>query len=176
MLKFVEKIKIVMKKALLVILDGWGHGQKRNADAIAQANVPFINRLYQEYPNSELTTFGEDVGLPEGQMGNSEVGHLNIGAGRVVYQELARINKACREHTLQENPTLQNALNYCKNHQKPLHLIGLVSDGGVHSHISHLEALCQIANEAGVKEVFIHAFTYHIIGQAAPYIEAMALA
>jgi 2,3-bisphosphoglycerate-independent phosphoglycerate mutase len=146
------------KKALLIIMDGWGHGIKRRADAIALAKTPFVDSLYRKYPNAELVTFGEDVGLPQGQMGNSEVGHLNIGAGRVVYQELARINKAVREGTLQTNAALLQALAYAKKNNKPLHFIGLVSDGGVHSHINHLKALCSTASAHGVKS-YIHAFT-----------------
>jgi len=146
------------KKAILVIMDGWGHGQKRKADAIALANIPYINSLYWQYPNSELVTFGEDVGLPDGQMGNSEVGHLNIGAGRVVYQELTRISKAIRDGELKKNPVLLSALKYAKANHKPVHFIGLVSDGGVHSHIEHLKALCDIAHEHGVGG-YVHAFT-----------------
>ena len=146
------------KKTMLIILDGWGKGTKPEADAIRQANTPFVDSLYQTYPNSELITFGEEVGLPDGQMGNSEVGHLNIGAGRVVYQELARINKAVRERTLHENSTLLEVLDYAKEHEKAVHLMGLVSDGGVHSHINHLLALCDIAEEQGLEKVFIHAF------------------
>lgn len=147
------------KKALLVILDGWGHGQKRRADAIAQADVRFINSLYQKYPNSELITFGEDVGLPEGQMGNSEVGHMNIGAGRVVYQELTRISKSIRDGEFFQHETLKNAFAIAKQGNKKIHLLGLVSDGGVHSHIEHLKALCKMAATEGVEQVFIHAFT-----------------
>jgi 2,3-bisphosphoglycerate-independent phosphoglycerate mutase len=147
------------KRTMLVILDGWGHGLTRKADALAQAHIPYINSLYQTYPNAELVTFGEAVGLPDGQMGNSEVGHLNIGAGRIVYQELTRINKAVRENTLHENPTLLTALEQAKVAQKAVHFIGLVSDGGVHSHISHLKALCDIADAAGVDRTFVHAFT-----------------
>jgi 2,3-bisphosphoglycerate-independent phosphoglycerate mutase len=146
------------KKVLLAILDGWGHGPKRKADAIAQANVAFVNSLYQKYPNSELVTHGEAVGLPDGQMGNSEVGHLNIGAGRIVYQELARIDKAIRERELHRNPVLLDALHFAKANGKPLHLMGLVSDGGVHSHLEHLKALCDIAHENGVQRVYLHAF------------------
>ncbi|MBP7680206.1 MAG: 2,3-bisphosphoglycerate-independent phosphoglycerate mutase [Saprospiraceae bacterium] len=148
-----------MKKALLAILDGWGHGNKRKADAIALAHTPFMNSLYTQYPNSELITFGEDVGLPEGQMGNSEVGHMNIGAGRVVYQELARINKAIRERTFHHHPVLLDAFAYAKKHKKNIHLVGLVSDGGVHSHSNHLKALCDIATEQAADAVYIHAFT-----------------
>jgi 2,3-bisphosphoglycerate-independent phosphoglycerate mutase len=147
-----------MKKVILIIMDGWGHGVRRKADAIAQANVSFVNSLYQRYPNAELVTFGEDVGLPEGQMGNSEVGHLNIGAGRIVYQELARINKAVREKTINHNEALLNALHYAKVNGKAVHFLGLVSDGGVHSHIDHLKALSQIAVEQGVEKINIHAF------------------
>ncbi|MEY4904854.1 MAG: hypothetical protein RLZZ292_2669 [Bacteroidota bacterium] len=148
-----------MKKVLLAILDGWGIGQKASSDAILQAKTPFTDSLYQKYPHSTLTTFGEEVGLPEGQMGNSEVGHLNIGAGRVVYQELARINKAIRERELHQNPVLLAALHHAKTNNKPVHFIGLVSDGGVHSHINHLKALCDITQEVGLENVFIHAFT-----------------
>lgn len=144
--------------SILIILDGWGHGQKTAASAIAQANTPFIDSLYKDYPNSELVTFGEQVGLPEGQMGNSEVGHLNIGAGRVVYQDFAKINKAVREGTLQDNAALLEAIDYAKTNKKAIHLMGLVSDGGVHSHINHLKALCDITQEHGLEKVFIHAF------------------
>ncbi len=146
-------------RVLLVIMDGWGHGQVPAADAIAQANTPFVDSLHRDYPNSELITFGEDVGLPEGQMGNSEVGHLNIGAGRIVYQELARINKAVRERALHTHPVVLDMLEYVKAQGKNLHLLGLVSDGGVHSHITHLEALCDIAGEHGLgNRTFVHAF------------------
>jgi 2,3-bisphosphoglycerate-independent phosphoglycerate mutase len=146
------------KKVLLAILDGWGHGQKYQADAIAQANTPVMDNLEKNYPNAELVTYGELVGLPEGQMGNSEVGHLNIGAGRIVYQELARINKAVRERTLHQHPVLLKALHFAKENNKAVHLIGLVSDGGVHSHINHLMAICDITQDVGLQNVFIHAF------------------
>ena len=129
------------EKVMLVILDGWGHGPKPEVSAIAQAKTPFVDSLYTKYPNSELVTYGKQVGLPEGQMGNSEVGHLNIGAGRIVYQELARINKAIDEKTLNQNETLLNALNYAKDNGVNVHLLGLVSDGGVHSHINHLKGI-----------------------------------
>lgn len=145
-------------RALLVIMDGWGIGQKPEADAISQANTPFVDSLYEKYPHAQLITYGEEVGLPDGQMGNSEVGHLNIGAGRVVYQELARINKAIREHELHQNPVLLDALHFARDHGKNLHLMGLVSDGGVHSHIEHLKALCDICEAEGVPKIFIHAF------------------
>ncbi len=145
-------------KVLLAILDGWGHGPQPEVSAIAQAKTPFIDSLYQKYPNSELITYGEEVGLPDGQMGNSEVGHLNIGAGRIVYQELARINKAIKEKTLNDNETLVDALKYAKTNNVNVHLLGLVSDGGVHSHINHLKGICDITEEFGLEKVFIHAF------------------
>jgi 2,3-bisphosphoglycerate-independent phosphoglycerate mutase len=146
-------------KVLLIIMDGWGHGAHPSSDAIYQAHVPFVKMLYSKYPHAELITCGEAVGLPEGQMGNSEVGHMNIGAGRIVFQELLRINKTIERGDLSRNPGLLEALRYVKEKNKPLHLIGLVSDGGVHSHINHLKALCDIAKENGVTNVFIHAFT-----------------
>lgn len=144
---------------MLIIMDGWGHGQVPAASAIANANVPFVQSLYNKYPNTELITCGEDVGLPEGQMGNSEVGHLNIGAGRIVYQELQRINVAVRDGELEQNKVLQAAFNTAKANNKTLHFIGLVSDGGVHSHIDHLKALTTLAQKNGVPKVAIHAFT-----------------
>jgi 2,3-bisphosphoglycerate-independent phosphoglycerate mutase len=147
-----------MQKAILLILDGWGMGPVPTSDAIEQANTPFFDQLCDQYPHSTLITYGEDVGLPEGQMGNSEVGHMNIGAGRVVWQELARINKAVREGELQQNETLIEAFNYALERNKPVHFVGLVSDGGVHSHITHLTALCDMASAAGVQS-YIHAFT-----------------
>lgn len=146
-------------KAILIILDGWGHGKNPEVSAIAQANTPFVDSLYKNYPHSELITHGLDVGLPEGQMGNSEVGHLNIGAGRVVYQELAKINKSIEDRSFHSNQTLLKAFQYAKDNNKPVHLMGLVSDGGVHSHIDHLKALCDITQEQGLSNVFIHAFT-----------------
>lgn len=147
------------KKAMLVIMDGWGQGQVPSADAIANAKTPFVSSLYSKYPHSTLVTCGEQVGLPDGQMGNSEVGHLNLGAGRIVYQELQRINVAVRTGELAGNAVLQETFNYAKDNDKALHLIGLVSDGGVHSHITHLKALTQIAQEKGLTKVYIHAFT-----------------
>ena len=144
--------------AFLIILDGWGKGQVPEADALQQGNTPFIDSLYRTYPNTELITYGEDVGLPDGQMGNSEVGHLNIGAGRVVYQDFARINKAIREQTLATNTVLQKALRVAKERGSKLHLLGLLSDGGVHSHIDHLKALIDIAEEAGIERSYVHAF------------------
>src|SRR5580765_5873853 len=132
------------KRTILIIMDGWGLGKIKSSDAIQHAKTPCVSSFYSEYPNSTLITCGEAVGLPEGQMGNSEVGHLNLGAGRVVYQELQRINVAIREGEFQKNEHLLNAIHYAKNNNKPLHLIGLVSDGGVHSHIKHLQAICTV--------------------------------
>ena len=146
-------------KTILIILDGWGHGDKSNSDAIFNAKTPFIDSLYKKYPNSELLTDGEKVGLPEGQMGNSEVGHLNIGAGRIVDQDLVKINKACRDNSISENISLNNSFEYVKKNNSSLHLIGLVSDGGIHSHQQHLYKLLETAKLKGVKEVFVHAFT-----------------
>lgn len=147
------------KKAMLVIMDGWGLGQVPAADAIRAANTPFVDSLYNKYPNTTLTTCGEVVGLPDGQMGNSEVGHLNLGAGRIVYQELQRINVAIREGELQKNEAILNSIKYARNNNKPLHLLGLVSDGGVHSHINHVKALVDLCKAEGLTKVFIHAFT-----------------
>lgn len=148
-----------MKKLALLILDGWGLGQKHSSDAIFQAHTPYFDQLWINYPHSTLTTFGEEVGLPEGQMGNSEVGHTNIGAGRIVYQELVRINLAIRNGQLKNNPILKAAISKAKTDNSAFHLIGLVSDGGVHSHIAHLEALIDIISSAGIKKIYIHAFT-----------------
>lgn len=147
------------KKVILVILDGWGIGDGSKADAIANAKTPFVDSLYKKYPHSTLLTSGGDVGLPDGQMGNSEVGHLNIGAGRVVYQDLAKINKAIKDKTIDENPVLLEAFDYAKQNNKNIHLIGLVSTGGIHSHQEHLYKLCDMAKDNGLKNVFIHAFT-----------------
>jgi 2,3-bisphosphoglycerate-independent phosphoglycerate mutase len=147
------------RKVILLIMDGWGLGQVPDSDAIQHANAPFVSSLYSKYPNTTLTTCGEAVGLPEGQMGNSEVGHLNLGAGRIVYQELQRINVAIREGELQQNKTLLQSIDYAKNNSKPLHLLGLVSDGGVHSHINHLKALLDVCKLHEVPEVYIHVFT-----------------
>ena len=147
------------KKTALIILDGWGHGDKTKSDAIHHASTPFVDSLYKNYPNCELKTFGEYVGLPKGQMGNSEVGHLNIGAGRIVYQDLAKINTACSDNSIAEMEYLKASFAYAKQNNKHLHLIGLVSDGGIHSHQNHLYKLCELANKAGVENVFVHAFT-----------------
>ena len=147
------------KKVILVIMDGWGLGLVPASDAIQQAKVPFVTSLYKHYPNTTLVTCGEAVGLPDGQMGNSEVGHLNLGAGRIVYQELQRINVAIREGVFAKNETLLASIKYAQQNNKPLHLLGLVSDGGVHAHTSHLKAICDICKKEGLKEVYIHAFT-----------------
>ena len=140
-------------------MDGWGLGQKKSSDAIQNANVPFVSSLYKKYPNTTLVTCGEAVGLPDGQMGNSEVGHLNLGAGRVVYQELQRINVAIRDGSFAKNEVLLQSIRLAKYTNKPLHLLGLVSDGGVHSHIKHLMALVDVCKEEGLSQVYIHAFT-----------------
>jgi 2,3-bisphosphoglycerate-independent phosphoglycerate mutase len=147
------------KKVILIIMDGWGLGKVPASDAIKAANTPFVDSLYSQYPNTTLTTCGEAVGLPEGQMGNSEVGHLNLGAGRIVYQELQRINVAIREGELGQNPSFLNAIQYALDNNKPLHLIGLVSDGGVHSHINHLKAILDVCQQKGLKQVYVHPFT-----------------
>ena len=147
------------KKVILIIMDGWGLGKVASADAIQHAKTPFISSLYTKYPNTILTTCGEAVGLPEGQMGNSEVGHLNLGAGRIVYQELQRINVAVRDGSFAKNEILLNSIRLAKKNQKPLHLIGLVSDGGVHSHINHLKAIIDVCENEKLNDVFIHAFT-----------------
>ncbi len=147
------------KKAILVIMDGWGIGQVPEADAILAANTPFVDSLYTKYPNTTLITCGEAVGLPDGQMGNSEVGHLNLGAGRIVYQELQRINVAIRDGEIFTNKALLNAIEYAQTNKKALHLIGLVSDGGVHSHIKHVKALASFFHQKGLEEVYVHAFT-----------------
>jgi len=146
-------------KFLLVILDGWGIGDKSRSDAIYTAGTPNIDQLKKEYPHSYLLTCGENVGLPDGQMGNSEVGHLNIGAGRIVYQDFVRINKAIKEKTLDTNPVLLQSFQLAKQKNVTYHLIGLVSDGGVHSHINHLIRLCELANENGVNDIAIHILT-----------------
>jgi len=147
------------KKVILMILDGWGITQDPKVSAIYNAKTPFINSLYEKYPNAELRTDGEHVGLPEGQMGNSEVGHMNLGAGRIVYQNLARINKAVKEKTLGQEKVLLDTFNYAKENNKNVHLLGLVSNGGIHAHINHLKGILDVANENKVDNVFLHAFT-----------------
>jgi 2,3-bisphosphoglycerate-independent phosphoglycerate mutase len=147
------------KKVILLILDGWGLGTNPEVSAIAKAKTPFMDKAWETYTHSRLEASGLAVGLPEGQMGNSEVGHMNIGAGRIVYQDLVRINKACQENELAQNTKLLQAFHYAKENKKQVHFLGLLSDGGVHSHIEHLKTLCSIADKEGVKDVFIHAFT-----------------
>ncbi len=147
------------KKVILMILDGWGITQDPKVSAIYNAKTPFINSLYDQYPNAELRTDGEHVGLPEGQMGNSEVGHMNLGAGRIVYQNLAKINKAIAEGTLANEPELLKAFEYAKTNNKNVHFLGLVSNGGIHSHINHLKGLLNAANDHNLKNVYLHAFT-----------------
>ncbi|MGF7217056.1 2,3-bisphosphoglycerate-independent phosphoglycerate mutase [Spirosoma lacussanchae] len=147
------------KKVILIILDGWGIPLKPEVSAIEAASVPFVRSLYPRYPNSTLEASGLAVGLPAGQMGNSEVGHMNLGAGRVVYQDLVKINKAVDEHTLDTEPVLVDALAYAKRTGKKVHFIGLVSDGGVHAHIDHLKGLLSIAHAHALTDVFVHAFT-----------------
>ena len=147
------------KKTILIIMDGWGLGKVKTSDAIQNANVPFVSSLYHKFPNTTLVTCGEEVGLPEGQMGNSEVGHLNLGAGRIVYQELQRINVAIRTGEFQKNEPLLKAIRFAKANNKPLHLIGLVSDGGVHSHTYHVKAIASLCKEEGLQNLLIHAFT-----------------
>jgi 2,3-bisphosphoglycerate-independent phosphoglycerate mutase len=147
------------KKVLLMILDGWGLATNKSVSAIDKARTPFIDSLFGKYPNSKLEASGLAVGLPEGQMGNSEVGHMNIGAGRIVYQDLVRVNKAIEEKELNNNATLDEAFAYAKKNSKNIHFIGLLSDGGVHSHIEHLKGLISIAHNKGVKNLFVHAFT-----------------
>lgn len=149
----------MVKRVGLIILDGWGIGNGGDSDAIANAKTPCMDHLMAHYPHATLTTFGEEVGLPEGQMGNSEVGHLNIGAGRIVYQELTRINKAIREKTFFHEPVLVQAIQQAISLGKKIHFMGLVSEGGVHSSQAHLHALCDLAKELGASNVYIHAFT-----------------
>lgn len=146
------------KKTILIILDGWGYGNKTASDAITNGDTPYFKSLVAQYPNSQLLASGENVGLPDGQMGNSEVGHLNIGAGRVVYQDLVKINLAIRDNSIAQNPELVKALTYAKDNNKQVHFLGLVSKGGVHSSQEHLYKLTDVASNAGIKKVFIHAF------------------
>ena len=147
------------KKVILMILDGWGKSPDPKVSAIDNANVPFINSLYSKYPNAQLRTDGLNVGLPEGQMGNSEVGHMNLGAGRIVYQDLAKINLAVQNKTMNQEKPLIEAFEYAKQNNKPVHFLGLVSNGGVHSHTTHLYGLLDAAQDYGIDQVFIHAFT-----------------
>jgi len=147
------------KKTILLILDGWGIPEDKNASAIHHANTPFIDSLYKNYPNTTLLTHGMNVGLPDGQMGNSEVGHMNLGAGRIVYQDLAKINLVVEKNTLKDEPTLINAFSHAKENNKNVHFLGLASDGGVHAHINHIKGLIDAAEDFGITNSFIHAFT-----------------
>jgi len=147
------------KKVILIIMDGWGLGTNKKSDAIQHAKTPFVSSIYAKYPNTTLITCGEAVGLPDGQMGNSEVGHLNLGAGRIVYQELQRINVAIKTGEFEKSKALLDAVRYAKQNNKTLHLIGLVSDGGVHSHINHVKALTGLCKAEGLTDVLVHAFT-----------------
>ena len=146
------------QKALLMILDGWGIGKHNHGDAIYSTPTPYLDHLIAPYPHSQLQASGEDVGLPDGQMGNSEVGHLNIGAGRIVDQDLVKINKAIKDGSISLNPEIVSAYSYARDNDKALHLMGLTSDGGVHSSLDHLYALCDLAKDYGLKKVYIHCF------------------
>ena len=146
------------KKALLMILDGWGIGPHDKSNAIWSTPTPYWDSLLKEYPNSQLKACGEDVGLPDGQMGNSEVGHLNIGGGRVVYQDLVKINKAIADGSILKNKEIVSAYSYAQKTGKGLHIMGLTSTGGVHSSLAHLFALCDIAKEYKLKNVYLHCF------------------
>ena len=148
-----------MSKALLMILDGWGKTKNPSVSAITNAKTPFIDSLYKNYSNAELLTHGKHVGLPEGQMGNSEVGHMNLGAGRIIYQDLAKINKIIENNKLKEEKTIIEAYNYAKKNNKKVHFLGLLSNGGVHSHINHLIELLKIAKSENLNKLYIHAFT-----------------
>ena len=144
------------RKVLLMILDGWGIGDGQKGDVIAQVHPAYISEMTRKYPHAQLRTDGENVGLPDGQMGNSEVGHLNIGAGRVVYQDLVKINRACRDDSILKNPEIVKAFEYAKSNGVSVHLMGLVSDGGVHSSLDHLLKLTDIADKYGIEALFFH--------------------
>ncbi len=146
------------KKAMLIILDGYGIGDHKKDDAIFNTPTPYMDRLVAEYPHSQLQASGENVGLPDGQMGNSEVGHLNIGAGRVVYQDLVKINRAIADGSFAENPEIKSAFSYARDHNVPIHFMGLTSAGGVHSSLGHLYALCDTAKAYGLDKVYLHCF------------------
>lgn len=148
-----------MNKVLLMILDGWGKGDHTKSDAIYNGHAEYLSALEKQYPSAQLLTCGENVGLPDGQMGNSEVGHLNLGAGRVVYQDLVKINKAVKDGSIASNPAIKEAFTYAKENGKAVHFIGLLSDGGVHSLDKHVYKLCDVTKDFGVKDVFVHAFT-----------------
>lgn len=154
-----KQFQKMSKKVILMILDGWGKSPDPKVSAIDNANVPFINGLYTKYPNAQLRTDGLNVGLPDGQMGNSEVGHMNLGAGRIIYQDLAKINLAVENKTFNKEKAIADAFAYAKEFDKPVHFLGLVSNGGVHSHINHLKGLIDASQDAGLDKVFVHAFT-----------------
>ena len=141
-----------------MILDGWGVGKHDHSDVIGSTPTPNITELASNNPRALLYTSGENVGVPDGQMGNSEVGHLNIGAGRVVYQDLEKINRACRDHSIAQNPEIVKAFNYVKENGKQVHFMGLVSNGGVHSSLDHVFALCDLSMEFGIEKTFVHCF------------------
>jgi 2,3-bisphosphoglycerate-independent phosphoglycerate mutase len=151
--------KILSKKTVLMVLDGWGIAKDPNVSAVDKANTPFIDSLYKQYPHTKVHASGRSVGLPDGQMGNSEVGHMNLGAGRIVYQDLVKINMAVENKSIEQNETLREAFEQALTQNKKVHLIGLISDGGVHSHISHLKGLLTMADTMGVQNTFVHAFT-----------------
>jgi 2,3-bisphosphoglycerate-independent phosphoglycerate mutase len=153
-----QNVKIMKKKAILIICDGWGIGDRKKDDVIYNTPTPYWDYLLATYPHSRLQASGENVGLPDGQMGNSEVGHLNIGAGRVVYQDLVKINKACRDNSIMENAGIKRAYEYAKNNGKQIHFLGLVSDGGVHSSMDHLFKLTEIAKVYGITGSYVHCF------------------
>lgn len=142
----------------LIIMDGWGYSESAEANAIMAADTPVFDSLWKNYPHTLISGSGEDVGLPAEQMGNSEVGHLNLGSGRVVYQEFTRISKAIKDGEFQQNPVIKNAINHCLNNESALHVMGLVSDGGVHSHIDHIKAVLRLAADHGIEKIYLHAF------------------
>jgi 2,3-bisphosphoglycerate-independent phosphoglycerate mutase len=152
-------MSIMNKKVILMILDGWGITKDPNVSAISKAKTPYIDSLYKQYPNAQLLTHGLNVGLPDDQMGNSEVGHMNLGAGRIVYQDLVKVSLAIENGTLKNELVLKNAFNHAKMNNSNVHLLGLVSNGGVHSHIKHLKGLLDIAKDEGMEDVYVHAFT-----------------
>lgn len=154
-----KKSQMSQKKALLIILDGWGHSHDPEVSAIEHADTPFIDSLYEKYPHTFIHTDGEHVGLPKGQMGNSEVGHMTIGAGKVIDQDLVKISKSIQNKTLQDQPALKKAIQYSKENNKNIHVLGLLSDGGIHSHMEHLEGLLGVLNRQKTPPVYIHAFT-----------------
>ena len=149
----------MIQKVILMILDGWGFAPNPEVSAVDLAKTPTMDRLYQKYSHAELLTDGKNVGLPDGQMGNSEVGHMNLGAGRIVYQDLVKISKAIDDKSLEKNPVLVEALEYAQNEDKNIHFLGLLSDGGVHAHMDHLESLLEMPSKYSCPRVFVHGFT-----------------